>query len=57
MLFRSGTRTYAVTTVKIIANTDWSYLQATADSRITITTCLADHPESRVVVQAVEVRS
>ena len=52
-----GTRTYAVTTVKIIANTDWSYLQATADSRITITTCLADHPESRVVVQAVEVRS
>ena len=52
-----GTRTYAVTTVKIISNTDWSYLQATSDNRITLTTCLADHPESRVVVQAVEVRS
>ena len=52
-----GTRTYAVETVKIISNTDWSYLQATADNRLTLTTCLADHPESRVVVQAVEVRS
>ena len=52
-----GTRTYSVETVKIISNTDWSYLQATADNRLTLTTCLADHPESRVVVQAVEVRS
>ena len=52
-----GTRTYAVETVKIISNSDWSYLQATSDNRITLTTCLADHPESRVVVQAVEVRS
>ena len=49
-----GTRTYQVTTVKIISNTDWSYLQSTADNRITLTTCLADHPESRVLVQAVE---
>ena len=52
-----GTRTYAVETVKVISNTDWGYLQATSDNRITLTTCLADHPESRVVVQAVEVRS
>ena len=49
-----GTRTYQVSTVQIISNTDWSYLQSTADNRITLTTCLADHPESRVVVQAVE---
>ena len=52
-----GTRTYAVSLVKIISNSDWSYLQATSDNRITLTTCLANHPESRVVVQAVEVRS
>ena len=52
-----GTRTYAVETVKIISNSDWSYLQATSDNRITLTTCLADHPESRVVVQAVETHS
>lgn len=51
-----GTRTYQVTMVTIISNTDWSYLQGTADNRITITTCLENHPESRVCVQAVEVK-
>ena len=51
-----GTRTYAVSMVKIIANNDWSYLQGTADNRITLTTCLENHPESRVMVQAVEVK-
>lgn len=51
-----GTRTYQVSMVKIIANNDWSYLQATADNRITFTTCLENHPESRVCVQAVEVK-
>ncbi len=51
-----GTRTYQVTSVKTIANNDWSYLQSTADNRITITTCLENHPESRVMVQAVEVK-
>ena len=51
-----GTRTYAVTMVKIIANNDWSYLQGTVDNRITLTTCLENHPESRVMVQAVEVK-
>lgn len=50
-----GTRTYAVSMVKTISSTDWSRLQSTADNRITLTTCLADHPEKRVCVQAVEV--
>ena len=50
-----GTRTYQVTTVETIDNNDWSYLQATMDNRLTITTCLADHPESRICVQAAEV--
>ena len=50
-----GTRTYAVIWVKTISDSDWSYLQATADNRITITTCLADRPSKRVCVQAVEV--
>ena len=52
-----GTRTYVVTQVRIISNTDWSYLQGTPDNRLTLTTCLADHPESRVMVQAAEVCS
>ncbi len=49
-----GTRTYRVSFVGTISNTDWSYLQATVDNRITLTTCLTNHPESRVCVQAVE---
>ena len=50
-----GTRTYHVSFVGTISNTDWSYLQATADNRITLTTCLANQPSKRVCVQAVEV--
>ena len=49
-----GTRTYEVVMVKTIANNDWSYLQGTADNRITITTCLANQPAKRICVQAVE---
>ena len=49
-----GTRTYRVSFVGTISNTDWSYLQATADNRITLTTCLANQPSKRVCVQAVE---
>ena len=49
-----GTRTYTVSYIGTISNTDWSQLQATADNRITITTCLADQPDFRVCVQAVE---
>ena len=51
-----GTRTYAVSFVGKISNTDWSYLQATADNRITLTTCLADQPAYRICVQAIEVK-
>lgn len=53
----AGTRTYAVAFVGVIDWTDWSYLNATTDNRITLITCLADHPTNRVCVQAVEVRS
>ena len=50
-----GTRTYSVVSVETIASTDWSRLQATTDNRLTLTTCLANQPEKRVCVQAVEV--
>ena len=49
-----GTRTYSVVSVKTISNSDWSDLQATRDNRITLTTCLANQPEKRICVQAVE---
>ena len=50
-----GTRTYEVVLVKTISSNDWSYLQATSDNRITITTCLANRPEKRICVQAVQI--
>ena len=49
-----GTRTYAVTFAGRIANNDWSYLQPTADNRLTMITCIADQPEVRLLVIAVE---
>lgn len=52
-----GTRTYAVSMVKTISSSDWSYLQSSVDNRLTITTCLADHPDQRICVQATEVNS
>lgn len=49
-----GTRTYEVSLVETISSSDWSHLQATLDNRITITTCLANHPDKRICVQARE---
>jgi LPXTG-site transpeptidase (sortase) family protein len=47
-----GTRTYAVSFIGYISNTDMTYLAATADNRITLITCLAGQPDLRVCVQA-----
>jgi LPXTG-site transpeptidase (sortase) family protein len=51
-----GTRTYAVSSVGYIANTDMTYLSPTADNRITLITCLAGRPDLRVYVQAAEAK-
>ena len=50
-----GTRTYAVEMVTTIRNDDWSYLDSTADNRITLITCVAGNADLRWCVQAVEV--
>ena len=54
---RLGSRTYSVSYVGLIDWTDWSYLNATSDNRITLITCLANQPTKRVCVQGVEVSS
>ena len=51
-----GTRTYAVTFVGTISRTDWTYISATSDNRITLVTCLSNQPEYRTCVQAVEIK-
>lgn len=47
-------RTYIVTKKKVIYDTDWSYLETTKDNRITMITCIANKPNQRLCVQAVE---
>lgn len=50
-----GTRTYAVTSVTKISETDNSMLTATTDNRITLFTCVRNQAAYRWCVQAVEV--
>ena len=52
-----GTRIYEVETVTTIASTNWSYLEPTADNRLTLITCVAGDYSRRWCVQAVEVDS
>lgn len=47
-----GERTYKVTTVKEISDTDWSYLSRCADNKVTLITCISGKPTKRLVVQA-----
>lgn len=49
-----GKRTYKVETITKIRSSDWSYLESTEDNRLTLITCLADQPDLRVCVQAVQ---
>ena len=49
-----GTRTYRVITVEKIAATDYSYLGRTTDNRVTLITCVADQPNYRWCIQAVQ---
>lgn len=51
-----GTRSYQVTEIREIEETDWSYLSRTADNRVTMITCVAGQPSKRLMVQAVEAK-
>lgn len=50
-----GTKTYAIKTIEIIEDTDWSYLQETNDNRITLITCVENRPSQRLCVQGTEI--
>lgn len=49
-----GVRTYRVTLSTVIEETDWSYLQEYSDNRLTLITCIENHPSQRKCIQAVE---
>lgn len=49
-----GKKTYRVSTVKVIEETDWSMLESSEDNRITLITCINKQPNKRLCVQATE---
>ncbi len=51
-----GIRKYAVKTVKIIKDTDWSYLQKTKENKITLITCVENKPNQRLCIQGLEIK-
>lgn len=49
-----GERDYKVTLVKSIRENDWSYLNRSAENKLTLITCISGKPTQRLVVQAVQ---
>lgn len=50
-----GTRTYKVSSITTIDESDWSYLNRTDDNRLTLITCTFNDSSKRLCVQAVAV--
>ena len=46
--------TYEIDTIEIIEDTDWSYLENSAENKLTLITCIANKKEQRLCVQATE---
>lgn len=53
---KQGTKKYKVNSIKTIEDTDWSYLQKTKENKITLITCVANKPNQRLCIQAVEIK-
>lgn len=45
---------YSVEKIKIIKNTNWSYLENTSESKITLITCVENKPDLRLCIQAIQ---
>lgn len=52
----SGTKKYKIKLIKIIEDTDWSYLRETKDNKITLITCVENKPSKRLCVQGIEIK-
>lgn len=50
-----GTRTYKVSTIKVILETDWTMLANSSENKLTMITCISNRPTQRLCVQAVEI--
>lgn len=52
--YENETKEYRIKTIKIIKDTDWSYLENTEENKITLITCVENEPEYRRCVQGIE---
>ncbi|MCF0125997.1 MAG: class D sortase, partial [Clostridia bacterium] len=50
------TKKYKVCSIRIIKDTDWTFLENTEDNRITLITCVENEPEYRRCVQGREIK-
>lgn len=49
-------KSYAVSNITIIKETDWSYIEGSNENKITLITCVENEPEYRLCVQAIEIK-
>ena len=49
-----GIKKYKVETSQAILETDWSLLEDSSENKITLITCIANRPNQRLCVQAIE---
>ena len=47
-------KTYEVEKIRIIKDTEWTYLEETEENQLTLITCVENQPEYRRCVQAIE---
>ena len=52
--YNEFSKEYFIDKIKIIKNTDWSYLENTKENKITLITCTENEPDYRLCVQAIE---
>ncbi len=52
--YKDYKKIYYVNKIKIIKDTDWTYLQNTEENVITLITCVENEPEYRRCIQAIE---
>lgn len=52
--FNGIKRTYLISDIKIIEDTDWTSLENTNDNRVTLITCVENKPNYRLCVQGIE---
>lgn len=53
---RYGIKTYKVSNISTILETDWELLKDTNENKITMITCIKNRPNQRLCVQAIEIK-